>query len=55
MQAMRTSVVQPALSSLVKDRKRKNLLELAGEMEFPPEFDHKPLRALRMPAGATER
>ena len=29
-----------------------DLLELAGEVEFAPDFDHKRLRTLRAPGGA---
>ena len=39
-------VVHLALSNLVERGKRKNLLELAGEIEFAPGFDHKSLRQL---------
>ena len=40
-------VVHIALSSLVERRMRKNLLDLAGEIDFKPGFDHKELRELR--------
>lgn len=40
-------VVHVALSDLVDRRKRKNLLDLAGQVEFAPDFDHKALRELR--------
>ena len=40
-------VVHVALSSLVEQRTRRNLLDLAGELEFTPGFDHKALRGLR--------
>lgn len=40
-------VVHVALSRLVEQRTRKNLLDLAGELEFTPGFDHKALRGLR--------
>lgn len=39
-------VVHIALSSLVESKMRKNLLDLAGEIEFKPGFDHKKLREL---------
>ena len=40
-------VVHRALSDLVERRTRKNLLDLAGEVDFAPDFDHKALRGLR--------
>ena len=40
-------VVHIALSSLVERKMRKNLLDLAGEIDFTPGFDHKALRELR--------
>ena len=40
-------VVHVALTSLVESRSRKNLLELAGTLDFAPDFDHKALRGLR--------
>ena len=40
-------VVHVALSSLVEQRTRSSLLDLAGELEFTPGFDHKALRGLR--------
>ena len=40
-------VVHLALSSLIERNRRKNLLELAGEIDFAPGFDHKALRQLR--------
>ena len=33
-------------------RKPLNLLDLAGGVEFEPDFDHKALRELREPGGA---
>ncbi len=47
--------VHVALSSLIERRKRKNLLDLAGELEFAPDFDHKALRELRGPLGDAAR
>ena len=41
-------VVHRALSDLVERRTRKNLLDLAGEVDFAPDFDHKALRELRV-------
>ena len=48
-------VVHLALSSLIRNRKRKNLLDLAGELDFAPGFDHKALRALRTPLAHGDR
>ena len=48
-------VVHVALSSLVERRKRKNLLDLAGELDFAPDFDHKALRELRGPIRDADR
>lgn len=36
-----------ALSELVKSRRKKNLLDLAGQVQFAPDFDHKALRETR--------
>ena len=33
-------------------RKPLNLLDLSGEVDFAPDFDHKALRTLRVPSGA---
>ncbi|WP_035984841.1 type II toxin-antitoxin system VapB family antitoxin [Leptolyngbya sp. KIOST-1] len=35
-----------ALQELVKSRQKKNLLELAGKIQFSPDFDHKALREM---------
>ena len=48
-------VVHVALSSLIERRKRKNLLDLAGELDFAPDFDHKALRELRGPIRDADR
>ena len=40
-------IVHIELSSLVERKVRKNLLDLAGEIDFTPSFDHKALRELR--------
>jgi len=37
-------VVQIALEMLVKRRRKKNLLDLAGKIRFRDDFDHKSLR-----------
>ncbi len=36
-----------ALSELVRSRRKKNLLDLAGQIQFAPDFDHKALRETR--------
>ncbi len=36
-----------ALRELVARRKQKDLLDLAGQLEFADDFDHKALRELR--------
>ena len=33
-------------------RKPFDLLDLSGEVDFAPDFDHKALRTLRVPSGA---
>ena len=48
-------VVHLALSTLIERRKRKNLLDLAGHVDFVSGFDHKALRGLRAPAGDADR
>ncbi|MFB3905242.1 MAG: type II toxin-antitoxin system VapB family antitoxin [Acidobacteriota bacterium] len=40
-------LVHEALAELVKRRKRKDLTELAGEIEFHAGFSHKALRRVR--------
>jgi len=40
-------LVHEALQELVKRRSRKDLTELAGEIEFHKDFDHKTLRRTR--------
>jgi Arc/MetJ family transcription regulator len=40
-------VVQLALQELVRSRKKKNLADLAGRIQFHEGFDHKSLRKLR--------
>ncbi|NJN22673.1 MAG: type II toxin-antitoxin system VapB family antitoxin [Leptolyngbya sp. RL_3_1] len=36
-----------ALQELVRSRRRRNLLDLAGQIQFAPDFDHKALRETR--------
>ncbi len=40
-------LVNLALQELVRSRRKKNLLDLAGQIQFAPEFDHKALRETR--------
>lgn len=44
-------VIELALVELVRRRKRKNLTELAGQVELVDDFDHKALREVRRGAG----
>lgn len=37
-------LVNLALQEFVKSRRKKNLLDLAGQIQFAPDFDHKALR-----------
>ena len=48
-------VVHLALSALIERRKRKNLLDLAGQVDFVSGFDHKALRGLRAPDRDVDR
>jgi Arc/MetJ family transcription regulator len=43
----KSEVVQIALQELVKSRKKKQLLDLAGKLRFSSGFDHKAMRKLR--------
>jgi Arc/MetJ family transcription regulator len=40
-------VINLALQELVRSRRKKNLLDLAGQIQFTPDFDHKDLRETR--------
>lgn len=40
-------LIHEALRTLIKLKKRKDLTELAGKIDFYPNFDHKALRKLR--------
>lgn len=40
-------IVNLALQELVRLRRKKNLLDLAGQIQFTPDFDHKSLREPR--------
>lgn len=43
-------LVQLALRELINTRKKKNLFELSGQIQFTDDFDHKKLR--KMNAGS---
>jgi hypothetical protein len=45
------AVVDEALRTLLKVRKRKSLLDLQGKLSFAPDFDHKALRQTRNDRG----
>ncbi|HAZ45348.1 MAG TPA: antitoxin VapB [Cyanobacteria bacterium UBA11369] len=40
-------LINLALQELVRSRRKKNLLDLAGQIQFVPDFDHKTLRETR--------
>lgn len=40
-------LVNLALQELVRSRRQKNLLDLAGQIQFTKDFDHKALRETR--------
>jgi len=40
-------LVNLALQELVRSRRKKNLLDLAGQIQFAPDFDYKALRETR--------
>lgn len=40
-------LVNLALQEFVKSRRKKNLLDLAGQIQFVQDFDHKALRETR--------
>jgi Arc/MetJ family transcription regulator len=40
-------LINLALQELVQSRRKKNLLDLAGQIQFAPDFDHKALRKTR--------
>lgn len=45
--ANQEELVNLALQELVRSRRKKNLLDLAGQIQFAPDFDHKALRETR--------
>lgn len=44
-------LINLALQEFVRSRKKKNLLDLAGKIQFVPDFDHKDLRETRHAAN----
>jgi Arc/MetJ family transcription regulator len=40
-------LIKLALQELVRSRRKKNLLDLAGQIQFAADFDHKALRETR--------
>ncbi|MBW4553624.1 MAG: type II toxin-antitoxin system VapB family antitoxin [Aphanocapsa sp. GSE-SYN-MK-11-07L] len=44
-------LVNLALTELVRSRRKKNLLDLAGQIQFTEAFDHKDLRETRHAAN----
>ena len=44
-------VVDLALRALIKSRAKKDLLDLVGQIDIDPEFDHKKARRTRYDAG----
>jgi Arc/MetJ family transcription regulator len=45
--ASQEELLRLALQELVRSRRKKNLLDLAGQIQFAPDFDHKALRETR--------
>jgi Arc/MetJ family transcription regulator len=45
--ANQEELVNLALQELVRSRRKKNLLDLAGQIQFAPDFDYKTLRETR--------
>jgi hypothetical protein len=45
--ANQEEVINLALEELVRSRRKKNLLDLAGKIQFAPDFDYKALRETR--------
>jgi Arc/MetJ family transcription regulator len=40
-------LIKLALQELIRSRRKKNLLDLAGQIQFTPDFNHKDLRETR--------
>lgn len=45
--ATQDELINLALQELVRSRRKKNLLDLAGQIQFSSDFDHKALRETR--------
>lgn len=45
--ATQEELLNLALSELVRSRRKKNLFDLAGQIQFASDFDHKALRETR--------
>ncbi|HEC13674.1 MAG TPA: type II toxin-antitoxin system VapB family antitoxin [Acidiferrobacteraceae bacterium] len=45
------ALVDLALRELIRAKKKKNLLELSGRLEFQPDYDHKEIRTMRDGTG----
>lgn len=45
------ALLRLALQELIRSRRRKNLLDLAGTIDFGEDYDHKRLRELRGDRG----
>lgn len=49
--ATKDELVKLALQELIQSRRKNNLLDLAGQIQFAPDFDHKALRETRYAAN----
>jgi Arc/MetJ family transcription regulator len=49
--ATQEELLNLALRELIRSRRKKNLLDLAGQIQFTPDFDYKALRETRHAAG----
>ncbi|WP_017662065.1 type II toxin-antitoxin system VapB family antitoxin [Baaleninema simplex] len=47
----REELINFALQELVKSRRKKNLLDLAGQIQLTPDFDYKALREIHRAAN----
>ncbi|MDX2217376.1 MAG: type II toxin-antitoxin system VapB family antitoxin [Oculatellaceae cyanobacterium bins.114] len=45
--ATQEELIKFALQEFVRSRRKKNLLDLAGQIQLSPDFDHKALRETR--------
>ncbi|MBD2325823.1 type II toxin-antitoxin system VapB family antitoxin [Alkalinema sp. FACHB-956] len=52
-QLMTEELLNLALKELVKSRRKKNLLDLAGQIQFCSDFDHKALCEISHPADGS--